>query len=300
MSFGLRVKQETQMRQTCITLAISTLIPITASASGLTYSESRLSYQSQESNSNTARRANLNLGFEAGANQYGLRYIHRSSDNNPSSQEANITFGSHVADRLFVEGMVSAEKGDTYDNRGYGFRTEYDTTLGKIGAFHRTWDDEEKNTRMYSTFDMLPGMFSGIIRYQSRTPAKTDTSHDIVASFETPTIGHYFATSRETDDDHSWHYAFSGDYQFEKIHYLVGFGRRGHDNAATLFAFGFGAAVDLTDQASLAAVIGQHQKGGASDTDISLSLNWTFGEAPNAERAIADTQTKAYRIAFIR
>ena len=153
---------------------------------------------------------------------------------------------------------------------------------------------------MYSTFDMLPGMFSGIIRYQSRTPAKTDTSYDIVASFETPTIGHYFATSRETDDDHSWHYAFSGDYQFEKIHYLVGFGRRGHDNAATLFAFGFGAAVDLTDQASLAAVIGQHQKGGASDTDISLSLNWTFGEAPNAERAIADTQTKAYRIAFIR
>jgi hypothetical protein len=145
------------MRQTCITLAITTLIPITASASGLTYSESRLSYQSQESNSNTARRANLNLGFEAGANQYGLRYIHRSSDNNPSSQEANITFGSHVADRLFVEGMVSAEKGDTYDNRGYGFRTEYDTTLGKIGAFHRTWDDEEKNTRIYSTFDMLLG-----------------------------------------------------------------------------------------------------------------------------------------------
>ena len=67
MSFGLRVKQETQMRQTCITLAITTLIPITASASGLTYSESRLSYQSQESNSNTARRANLNVGFEAGA-----------------------------------------------------------------------------------------------------------------------------------------------------------------------------------------------------------------------------------------
>ena len=131
MSFGLRVKQETQMRQTCITLAITTLIPITASASGLTYSESRLSYQSQESNSNTARRANLNVGFEAGANQYGLRYIHRSSDNNPSSQEANITFGSHVADRLFVEGMVSAEKGDTYDNRGYGFRTEYDTTLAR-------------------------------------------------------------------------------------------------------------------------------------------------------------------------
>ena len=126
------------MRQTCITLAISTLIPITASASGLTYSESRLSYQSQESNSNTARRANLNLGFEAGANQYGLRYIHRSSDNNPSSQEANITFGSHVADRLFVEGMVSAEKGDTYDNRGYGFRTE-DT--GFAPNMIRHWQD---------------------------------------------------------------------------------------------------------------------------------------------------------------
>jgi hypothetical protein len=119
------------MRQTCIALAIKTLIPVTASKSGLTYSESRLSYQSQERNNNTARRDNLNLGFESGANQYGLRFIHRSSDNNPSSQEANITFGSHVADRLFVEGMVSAEKGDTYDNRGYGFRTEYDTTLAR-------------------------------------------------------------------------------------------------------------------------------------------------------------------------
>ena len=57
---------------------------------------------------------------------------------------------------------------------------------------------------------------------------------------------------------------------YKKIHYLVGFGRRGHDNAATLFAFGFGSAVDLTDQATLAAVIGQHQQGGASDTDLSL------------------------------
>ena len=119
------------MKHTCITLAMMSLVPISASASGWTYSESRLSYQNQESTNNTARRANLNLGFEAGANQYGLRYIHRSSDNNPSSQEANITFGSHVADRLFVEGMVSAEKGDTYDNRGYGFRTEYDTTLAR-------------------------------------------------------------------------------------------------------------------------------------------------------------------------
>jgi hypothetical protein len=46
-------------------------------------------------------------------------------------------------------------------------------------------------------------MFSGTVRYQNRTPTKTDTSYDIVASFETPTIGHYFVTSLETDDDHS-------------------------------------------------------------------------------------------------
>ena len=128
-------KQEIQMKQTCITLAIISLIPISASASGWTYSESRLNYQNQESNSNVARRANLNLGFEAGGNQYGLRYIHRSSANNPSTQEANISFGSHLTNRLFVEGMVSSEKGDTYDNRGYGFRTEYQTSLGRLGAF---------------------------------------------------------------------------------------------------------------------------------------------------------------------
>jgi len=56
----------------------------------------------------------------------------------------------------------------------------------------------------------------------------------------------------------------------------------------------------VTDRTSVAVVIGQHRKSGASDTDISLTLNWSFGDAPNAERAIADTQTKAYRIAFIR
>ena len=197
-----------------LTLAIISLIPISASASGLTYSESRLNYQNQESNSNIARRANLNLGFEAGGNQYGLRYIHRNSANNPSTQEANISFGSHLTNRLFVEGMVSSEKGDTYDNRGYGFRTEYQTSLGRLGAFYRTWDDEETNTRVYSTFETLPGLFSGVICYQSRTPTKTNTSYDIVARYETQTSGLYFATSRETDDDHSWEYALSGDYQF--------------------------------------------------------------------------------------
>ena len=288
------------MKQTCITLAIISLIPISASASGLTYSESRLNYQNQESNSNIVRRANLNLGFEAGGNQYGLHYIHRNSANNPSTQEANISFGSHLTNRLFVEGMVSSEKGDTYDNRGYGFRSEYQTTLGRLGAFYRTWDDEEANTRIYSTFEALPRVFSGIIRYQNRTPTKTHTSFDIVASYETHTNGLYFATSRKTDDDHSWEYALSGDYKFENVHFLAGIGQRGHDNSATLLAFGFGGSYDLTDRTSLAVVIGQHRKSGASDTDISLTLNWSFGDAPNAERAIADTQTKAYRIAFIR
>jgi hypothetical protein len=79
--------------------------------------------------------------------------------------------------------MVSSEKGDTYDNRGYGFRSEYQTTFGRLGAFYRTWDDEEANTRIYSTFEALPRLFSGIIRYQSRTPTKTDTS------FLTPPFG---------------------------------------------------------------------------------------------------------------
>ena len=128
-------KQEIKMKQTCITLATISLIQISASASELTYYKSRLNYQNQESNSNIARRANLNLGFESGGNQYGLRYIHRNSANNPSTQEANISFGSHLTNRLFVEGMVSSEKGDTYDNRGYGFRSEYQTTLGRLGAF---------------------------------------------------------------------------------------------------------------------------------------------------------------------
>ena len=109
------------MKHTCVALAMIASIPISASASGWTYSESRLSYLNQNSTSDTKRRTNLNLGFEAGRNQSGLRYIHRTSENNPSSQKANITFGSHLADRLFVEGMVSAKKGDTYGNRGYGF-----------------------------------------------------------------------------------------------------------------------------------------------------------------------------------
>ena len=136
------------------------LIQISASASELTYYESRLNYQNQESNSNIARRANLNLGFEAGGNQYGLRYIHRNSANNPSTQEANISFGSHLTNRLFIEGMVSSKKGDTSDNRGYGFRSEYQKSLGRLGAFYRTWDDEEANTRIYSTFEALPRVFS--------------------------------------------------------------------------------------------------------------------------------------------
>jgi hypothetical protein len=68
--------------------------------------------------------------------------------------------------------MVSAEKGDTYDNRGYGFRTEYETLFERVGAFYRTWDDEETNTRFYSTFEAFPGLFSGIIRYQIRIPTK--------------------------------------------------------------------------------------------------------------------------------
>ena len=57
------------------------------------------------------------------------------------------------------------------------------------GIFYRTWDDEEANTRIYSTFEALPRVFSGIIRYQSRTPTKTDTSFDIVTSYETQTNG---------------------------------------------------------------------------------------------------------------
>ena len=83
-----------------------------------------------------------------------------------------------MADKLFVEGIVSAEKGDTYENRGYGFRTEYETAFGRVGAFYRTWDDEETNTRVYSTFDAFSGLFSSIIRYQSRIPTKTDASYN--------------------------------------------------------------------------------------------------------------------------
>jgi hypothetical protein len=51
---------------------------------------------------------------------------------------------------------------------------------------------------------------------------------------------------------------------------------------------------------SLAVIVDQHRQSGAADTDISLTFNWSFGDAPNGERAIADTQTKAYRIAYIR
>jgi hypothetical protein len=108
-----------------------------------------------------------------------------------------------LADKLFVEGIVSAEKGDTYENRGYGFRTEYETAFGRVGAFYRTWDDEETNTRVYSTFDAFPGLFSSIIRYQSRIPTKTDASYNVVARYKTQTSGLYFASSREIDDDRS-------------------------------------------------------------------------------------------------
>lgn len=142
--------------------------------------------------------------------------------------------------------MVLAEKGDTYDKPGFGFRTEYETSFGRIGAFYLTWGDEETNTRVYSTFKAFPGLFSGIIRYQSRIPTKTDASSDVVARFKTQTSGLYFATSREIDDDRNWQYAVSANYQFDKIRFLKGFGRRGHDNAATVFAFGFGGSYYMT------------------------------------------------------
>ena len=76
--------QGTQMKHTCVALPMIASIPISASASGWTYSESGSSYLNQNSTSDTKRRANLNLGFEAGQNQYGLRYIQRTSENNPS------------------------------------------------------------------------------------------------------------------------------------------------------------------------------------------------------------------------
>ena len=59
------------MKHTCVALSMIASIPISASASGWTYSESRLSYLNQNSTSDTKRRANLNLGFEAGRNQLG-------------------------------------------------------------------------------------------------------------------------------------------------------------------------------------------------------------------------------------
>ena len=67
--------QETQMKHTCVALAMIASIPISASASGWTYSEIRLSYLNQNSTSDTKRRANLNLGTGTGRNQYALRYI---------------------------------------------------------------------------------------------------------------------------------------------------------------------------------------------------------------------------------
>ena len=56
----------------------------------------------------------------------------------------------------------------------------------------------------------------------------------------------------------------------------------------------------MLERISLAVIVGQHRQIGAADTGISLTFNWSFGDAPNGERAIADTQTKAYRIAYIR
>ena len=107
--------QETQMKHTCLALAMIASIPISASASGWTYSESRLSYLNQNSTSDTKRRANLNLGFEAGRNQYGLRYIQRTPRTTQVRRKRTSLLDRHLADKLFVEGMVLAEKGDTYD-----------------------------------------------------------------------------------------------------------------------------------------------------------------------------------------
>ena len=149
----------------------------------------------------------------------------------------------------------------------------------------------ETNTRVYSTFKAFPGLFSGIIRYQSRIPTKTDASYDVVARYKTQTSRLCFVTSREIDDDRSWQYAASVEYQFDqfdKIHFLTRFGRRGHDNAATVFAFGFGGSYDMTERTSLAVIVGQHRQSGAANIDISLNFNWSFGDAPNGERSIAD------------
>ena len=56
----------------------------------------------------------------------------------------------------------------------------------------------------------------------------------------------------------------------------------------------------MTERTSLAVIVGQHRQSGAVDTDIYLTFSWSFGDAPKGERAIADTQNKAYRIAYIR
>ena len=86
----------------------------------------------------------------------------------------------------------------------------------------------------------------------------------VVARYKTQTSGLYFATSREIDHDRCWQYAVSADYQFDKIHFLTGFGRRGHDNAATVFAFGFGGSYDVTERTSQAVIVGQHRQSGAA------------------------------------
>ena len=46
--------------------------------------------------------------------------------------------------------------------------------------------------------------------------------------------------------------------------FLTGFGRRGHDNAATVFAFGFGGSYDMTERTSQAVIVGQHRQSGAA------------------------------------
>ena len=43
----------------------------------------------------------------------------------------------------------------------------------------------------------------------------------------------------------------------------------------------------MTERTSLAVIVGQHRQSGAADTDISLTFNWSFGDAPNGERAMA-------------
>ena len=46
--------------------------------------------------------------------------------------------------------------------------------------------------------------------------------------------------------------------------FLTGFRRRGHDNTATVFAFGFGGSYDMTERTSQAVIVGQHRQSGAA------------------------------------